>query len=161
MSLATKLQGLPHERTASALDTEELFGVEGSLLHSPHAATACSSDQLSRNSAEHGSFPHCLDADTRTGISTSFSTVQLWETGLDHDLHQGTTHDLPQTGTSTSLNEHCNCGISTVFSTRSSTVGWDCLLTTGTLKSSTTCTQGNRPPCRRTATGQTRACRQP
>ena len=83
-SLSSSLLSL-HDLTRDSPNTSEITGYETvvmrlrrqplsprrrrtlrrrGLLHSPHAATACSTvNTLSMNSAEQGSFPHCLDTD--------------------------------------------------------------------------------------------------
>ena len=89
------------------------------LLHSPHAATACSTVTTCRETVRNKAVFRTVSTQTRTGISTSFLT---WETRLDHDLHQGTTHDLPQQGHRPASTSTATVG-SRLFSRRSSTVG--------------------------------------
>ena len=108
----------------------------------------------------NGSFPHCLDADSFSGISTSFSTTQLWETAVSTTTCTGEARTTCQNRDIDHLHEYCKCGISTVFSTLGN-CGIGLSSHDGHLENCTTCKQGNRPPCQRTAAEQPRACRQP
>ena len=115
MSTASKLQCLPREE--DGLSPRRRRTLRRGLVHSPHAATACSTVTTCRGTVRNKAVFRTVSTQTRTGISTSFSTMQLVG-DASRPRPAPRNHARPATkGTSTSFNECCNCGISTVFST--------------------------------------------
>ena len=94
-----------------------------------------------------------------SGIFDEFlNEASVGERCLNHDLHRSNAHEPAQTKTSTIVRVLHLWDLNDFLNDRQL---WDrtVLSTTDTLKNQHDLhTQGNRPPCRRTATGQTRAC---
>ena len=66
--------------------------------------------------SDQRSFPHCLDADSNRDLNEPLNGATAGDASRPRPAPRN--HARPATtGTSTSLNENCNFGISTVFST--------------------------------------------